>query len=198
MRFMNTWSRQKIFVIGFNKCGTTSLHRFFQRNGIRSAHFRADRGHIGPLFSLNHLKKRDMLSNLMKYAAFSDMCFHTEDAWIEANKYFPDFHAQYPRALFIFNDRPVENWIRSRVNKEGFLDLACRYFKTGPDEVRAIWRRQYDDHRERLLAYSPRMENFLHYDIERDSPEKVIAFVRRSFAIADGTYSFENRTATSE
>ena len=30
----------KIFVIGFNKCGTTSLHKMFKRAGLTSSHYR--------------------------------------------------------------------------------------------------------------------------------------------------------------
>ena len=29
----------KIFQIGFNKCGTKTLHHYFSRNGIRSVHW---------------------------------------------------------------------------------------------------------------------------------------------------------------
>ena len=28
----------RIFLIGFNKCGTTSFHDYFKANGIRSVH----------------------------------------------------------------------------------------------------------------------------------------------------------------
>jgi len=30
---------KKIFQIGFNKCGTTSIHQFLLNNGIRSVHW---------------------------------------------------------------------------------------------------------------------------------------------------------------
>jgi hypothetical protein len=125
------------------------------------------------------------------------MCFHTDDAWIEANRFFPVFHTQYPDALFIFNDRPVDSWIRSRKNKEGFVDLACSYFRSTPSEIEAIWRKQYLEHRKACLDYAPRMRNFLHFDIENDSPDKLISFVRRSFIVADGTYQLENPTSAS-
>lgn len=196
MRILNTWSKQKIFVIGFHKCGTTTLHRYFERNFIRSAHFRAGLAYVATVLSHNHTKGRPILHGIEQYSAFSDLCFYTQEAWIEANRYFPEYHAAYPDALFIFNDRPVDNWIRSRMNKPGFVDLACHYFRADPGAVEALWRRQYEEHREALLAYAPRMENFLHFDIERDSVEKLTRFVGRSFRVADRTYRIENNTAT--
>lgn len=42
------------------------------------------------------------------------------------------------------------------------------------------------------------MKNFLHFDIENDSPNKLISFVRRSFIVADGTYQLENPTTASK
>ena len=39
-------TRPKVFQIGFNKCGTTSLHQFFQRSGLRSVHW--DGGYLAP------------------------------------------------------------------------------------------------------------------------------------------------------
>ena len=32
----------RIFLIGFNKCGTTSFHDYFKANGIASVHWRAN------------------------------------------------------------------------------------------------------------------------------------------------------------
>ncbi|MEE2894734.1 MAG: hypothetical protein VX726_03245, partial [Planctomycetota bacterium] len=33
---------RRIFVIGFNKCGTTSFHEYFRANGISSVHWRGN------------------------------------------------------------------------------------------------------------------------------------------------------------
>ena len=35
-------SSPKIFLIGFNKCGTTSFHNYFKANQISSIHWRAN------------------------------------------------------------------------------------------------------------------------------------------------------------
>ena len=34
----------KIFQIGFNKCATVSLHKFFESNGLKSIHW--DKGRL--------------------------------------------------------------------------------------------------------------------------------------------------------
>ena len=33
---------RRIFVIGFNKCGTTSFHEYFRANAISSVHWRGN------------------------------------------------------------------------------------------------------------------------------------------------------------
>jgi hypothetical protein len=198
MRLLNRFRKRKIFVIGFHKCGTTSLHRFFQRNFIASAHFAADGAHIATTISHNLAKKRRILRNIDRFNAYSDMCFYSDDAWIEANKYFRELHREYPDALFIFNDRPVENWIGSRLKKRGLAEIAERHFKVDRAGVEAIWREHYAAHRQAVLDYAPAMENFLHYDIESDPPARLLDFVGRAFAVSPKTLRHENPTAFKE
>lgn len=82
----------KIFCIGFNRTGTTSLHTLFQREGFRSYHGTAWRG------------MREAL--LVRYDCFSDG--RPDD--------FRELDRRYPRSQFILNVRDLDTWLRSRLD----------------------------------------------------------------------------------
>ena len=105
----NYFAKDKIFVIGFNRTGTTTLHRFFRRNYIRSVQWHYDNRFVAIVMSRNIARGVDILNGIERFSAFSDLCFFTYDIWLEGNKYFREMHRAYPSAYFIFNDRPVEN-----------------------------------------------------------------------------------------
>jgi hypothetical protein len=76
---------KKVFVIGFNKTGTSSFYK---------------------LFCLNRLASQHSTSwNLDKYQCFSDGgSYHN----------FEKLYARYPDSLFILNTRSLEDWLISR------------------------------------------------------------------------------------
>ena len=79
--------KQKIFVIGFNKCGTTSLHGLFKICNIASVH-------------KSGLNTQEILKLATKYDAITD-----------GNHYnFQDYYDKYPNSLFILNTRPLKKW----------------------------------------------------------------------------------------
>jgi hypothetical protein len=82
---------QKIFVIGFNKCGTTSLNRLFKSCNINSVH-------------KSGLNSQDILELASKYDAITDGIHYN----------FQDYYDKYPNSLFILNTRPIYKWLLSR------------------------------------------------------------------------------------
>lgn len=94
MRFLSR--NPKIFCIGFNKTGTTSLHTFFQRSGLRSTH-----NTEWTRYSYLSREKR----YFYRYQAFSD---GEKPDFVRLNNWFPD-------ALFILNTRDERAWVRSRI-----------------------------------------------------------------------------------
>lgn len=84
---------EKIFVVGRNKTGTTSLHNLFQALGFKSLH------------------SEDWMSSnkLTEFDAFSDGHVFIEDVL--------RFQKLFPKSLFILNTRPIKNWIVSRFNQ---------------------------------------------------------------------------------
>lgn len=86
---MNTY--EKIFVIGSNKTGTSSLHGLFLKNGFNSQH--------------------GLDWELEKYQCFSDGIYNNTH-----NNTYKNCYEKFPNSLFILNTRPLYNWLYSRAN----------------------------------------------------------------------------------
>jgi len=84
----------KIFVIGFNKTASTSIHNLFLENNINSLHL-----------GLNRPDTNTFLPHLENYDAFCDG-YHGE--------VFKEYYNCYPDSLFILNIRPLREWLISR------------------------------------------------------------------------------------
>lgn len=101
---------QKIFCIGLNKTGTSSLHEAFRILGFKSVHCLDDEGNnIKDIIQENFLAGHNILKGLEKYDAISDwdMAPHTTEI-------FKEFDKQYPDSKFILNIRNLESWLDSR------------------------------------------------------------------------------------
>lgn len=100
----------KLFLIGFPKSGTSTIHTALGRSGYRSAHWRCERGFIGQIIYENYLSGRDPLHSLEAFDAITqaDVCLPL----IGVN-YWPnlDFNIlgaiqrTYPDCLFVLNWR---------------------------------------------------------------------------------------------
>ena len=101
----------KIFVIGFNRCGTTSLHRFFVAAGRRSIHW--DYGRLAQAMERNAAGRR-VIAGYDDYDVYSDLYYACVHGVHEANQHYRLLAEQEPDALFILNVRDVERWLRSR------------------------------------------------------------------------------------
>ena len=87
---------RKIFCLGLNKTGTTSLHRYFQSLGLVSVH-QMDWANYTRLFE-------------QKKSFYAAQCFSDGER--------PDFtflDQNFPSSLFILNSRDERDWLRSRV-----------------------------------------------------------------------------------
>ena len=86
-------NKVKIFAIGFNKSGTTSIYKLLKIMKYNAIH-----------------TPMPVLKIIDKYDAFTDGN-HTN---------FIDYYNKYPNSLFILNTRPIKNWLVSRY-KHGLL-----------------------------------------------------------------------------
>jgi len=195
--------RPRFFQIGFNKCGTASLHRFFRLNGIASVHH--DRGRLAIAVDANLRAGRHVLSGYEDSEAFFDMSFLRPHIHVEIYKHWETILEQVPEARFILNLRNVDRWVESRLamgawiewrweraargfgppwDAPGGLRLPVAPFEeryrlchglAGRDEVVAHWRQDWASHVARVKAGVP-ADRLLVFDIERDPPEKLCRF----------------------
>src|SRR5262249_59470950 len=93
-RHIQLWNPDlKIFVIGFNKCGTRSLHIFCRKNGIRSIHWGGpdDKRNLAAIMKRNIEQGANPLKGIDRYTAFSDMSYLTDEICIEGCLFFKEF-----------------------------------------------------------------------------------------------------------
>jgi hypothetical protein len=96
----------KVFQIGFNRCGTRTIHSYFDANRIRSVHW--DAGRLARRIFTNLANGDDLLDGYSYFDVFTDMEWLDDAHHCEAYKLFPYFAAQYPDAVFILNTRDRE------------------------------------------------------------------------------------------
>ena len=199
-------SQPKLFFIGFNKTGTKTLHNFFRDNGYMSVHsssYMAQRLGLPPIAKLmqqNRDKGLPLLQGLDHYDVYSDMVYLTEAEFIEANGFFRELDAENPGAWFVFNDRPVEKWIRSRLSHEGGPrgSFVGRYAKAmGIEETDAPerWRAHYARHKAEAIAYFAQNPRFMVFDIESGDPRELVKFLEPGFRLDASRWSHHGSAA---
>lgn len=185
----------KIFIIGFNKCGTRTLNQFFRKNGLRGIH--GDGGRLASAMISNLLEGRDILDGYDdRFTVYSDMIFISEEACIEGNSLFRVMDKHYPGSAFILNLRDVESWIKSRSKHRDGRFLAKTRALIGPADDEAIfahWRMQWQQHVEQVERYFAGRENLLTFDIVKDSPQAIADFLGIQMDLTH--YGWEGRTS---
>lgn len=173
-----------IVIIGFNKTGTTSIHRLFQQAGLKSAHW--DEGKLAKTMMLNVLEGRPVFEGYDRdFDVFSDMVYRTDSFWFEGNSLFRQIAMDYPNARFIYNTRDIDDWVKSRANHSEQVDgqtvLALFEKILGTTDIELInkhWRDVRLRFESDIKAFFNGKENFLEIQInEPDFATKLGAFV---------------------
>ena len=185
------------FQIGFRKCGTTSLWRFFEENGIPAVHF--DKGDLARRMRSNIDAGRRVLDGYdERYQAFTDMEFTDPTDYFEGFKCYREIMRDYPDAKFILNTRDRKRWLRSMrrwaLYKNRMAYLSHRYGTTNLREFSAALSRDREAHHRNVLATVP-ASRLLVFDVERDPPEKLCRFCGLPDS-ASRHYGHENRSAS--
>tara|TARA_R110001606_G_scaffold327262_1_gene474102 strand:+ start:23759 stop:24469 length:711 start_codon:yes stop_codon:yes gene_type:complete len=156
----------KIFIIGPNRCATTSFHRFFHRNGLRALHCR-----IGSMYLAKEIRDRlgddeALKAFLSQWTVFSDFVYLTNEEHYEAHGLYETYARLFPEAYFILNDRDVERWIASRLSfKDDFLERYLSVHGGTAEDAEARWREEFSQHREAALAFFAGNPRFAHVQI---------------------------------
>ena len=110
----------RIFQIGFNKCGTRTLTKFFQHNKIESVHY--DKGQIAGSMFRHHRNNKPLVDIVYRNTVFfSDMenIFKEQEPLYVSQNLFKKLDRQYPNSKFILNTRNRCDWINSRMAHQG-------------------------------------------------------------------------------
>ena len=208
---MSSSQPPRIFLIGFNKCGTTSFHDYFKANGITSVHWRANT--LAMALHRNQLADQPLLSGIEDWTAYTDMICIPGTPWersnsdamplIEGCRLFRELHRDYPEALFILNTRDPMQWVRSRL-KHDHGRFAEAYLKAlqseGIRNLRQLQRRWLEDwhtHHAEVLRYfhAHGRQQFLLFHISETPVGQLNRFLERHFELSCRTFPHHHRSA---
>lgn len=179
---------KRIYQIGFNRCGTVSLHNYFLGNGVKSLHWQ--RGKLSEQIFRNHREQKPLFEGFETYTAFTDMEHHSDDgeAHYAAEELFREMHRQDPEGLFVLNVRPIEDWIKSLINHQRgeYLRLTMAFHNRTANEVLDFWRSRFNRHKQSVIDYFAGKDTFLLFDISEHSAVQLTEFFNKhGFAFSD-------------
>jgi hypothetical protein len=169
-----------IFIIGFNKTATTTLHFFFEKNGLPSVHW--DNNRLAATMISNCLNDRRILKGYdRRFRVFSDMIAVTQRMRFEANSLFRILDRDYPGSYFIYNNRDTQAWLASRWKKPcgkygcTNVELEMQILNTtDPQEVVDTWNREKTVFEENIRRYFAGNDRFLEFDIkDPEAPQRI-------------------------
>ena len=201
---------RRIFVIGFNKCGTTSFHEYFEANGIRSVHWRGNT--LAMALHDNVGAGRPPLHGMEDWTAYMDMICIPGSPWgrsnsdhaplIEGCRYFRELHREYPDALFILNTRDPRDWVRSRLQHDegrfaaAYLSALKREGIRSRDDLERRWLQDWDQHHAETVEYfeSAAPEQFLVFHINSTPVQQLNEFLEPHFPITHREFPHQHQS----
>ena|GEM_PF-2387387 len=164
-----------IFFVGFNKTGTRSFHSMLQHRGFASIHNGIKRNKLATAMMRNILSGKKVFDGFDDYfRAFSDMSLTTDDFDIQGQTFFRRMDHDYPGSYFIFNRRPIDKWVHSRMKHHQdkpnpLIEHYKKLYSTlDPDKIASIWIDEHEEHARRLRSYFGDRPEYCEIDIEND------------------------------
>lgn len=151
--------RPRVFAIGLNKTGTSSLHEAFGILGLQSLHWGGPA--IRQMVEASLAAGDPLLSRLdPRFDAFSDIAALSTSYEL--------LDRQYPGSRFILTVRPVDDWIASRrrhVERNQARRSTGEYQGTFVEVDEAAWRAEWDRHVQGVRAYFAGRDDLLEIDL---------------------------------
>jgi len=177
----------KIFIVGFNKCGTRALHQFFADNGLKSVHW--DNNALALSMWDQIRKGENPTAKYPTVQVFSDMECVSEFSMppIEIFLHFEKLYEWYPNAYFVLNTRSIERWVISRIyHLDGYL-LECWKHHYGTRDVLEVitrWRKSWMEHHKNVRQFfADKPGSLLEFNLDTDEPIKLCQHFERSFSL---------------
>lgn len=195
------FSVNKIFQIGFNRCATTSLFEFFNKNKVPSYHFwGSKRRKLAKIMKRNFLNGAPILSSTDDKVFFSDMEDYIPQRLFAYSEYYQLMDKDYPDSRFILNVRDVNDWIesRARLHRGKVIDGEKKHSNVDKDEeVFDIWKNHYYSHIKNVKSYfKGRASDLLVFDIDSDPISKLIEFFKDDISLDPKHWRVTNRRNT--
>ena len=202
-------SNQKIFILGFNRCGTQSFSSALGEIGIGCAHWDQNRLVLAIADDVSQGRTIDLDVHYPQCNAFMDMINvpghgqSNNKPWIEGSQFAKELIQSYPNAYFILNTRPVNDWIQSRLKHVSgdFLEEYRRekLRRTGKhfsdEEIVLDWRyRWHQCHAEILELFSsnPNLNSHV-FDITASSYSGLKDFLSPDYSLVGDTMPWVGR-----
>lgn len=190
-----------IVILGFNKTGTTSLKHLFRDSGFRE--IKHDNGQLPLAMIKNASSRRKIFAGYDEdYSVFCDLGYFSQTLCFECNQLFRTIDHDYPNARFIYNHRPVDKWLDSRVNHRSasdeqhgtLLERSMAFHGVNDVEsMREIWRTQRSRLEQDLESYFAGRNTLLKIDIgNEDVPAQISRFL--AFKIEPETWKHRRKT----
>jgi hypothetical protein len=177
----------RIFLIGFNRCGGAWFRDVFQAAGLRWRHDRT--GDLAADIAWHRAAGTRPMERWPRLVGLSGL-----QRWnrphlprIEAFRDFAFLEAQFPDALFIFNDRDPEAWVASRYfHRDGrFVECEARHRDCHRRDLPQLWCSERAAHRRQVLHHFAGKPRFLHFDLSRDADAKLVDWVAPWVTLGD-------------
>lgn len=192
----------KVFQIGFNKCGTTTIANFFRKNGVPTIHH--DDGILPYTIHDNYVNGLPLIPPFyQRIHIFTDMDLLYRDPQISVGlQYFKELDKQYPGSKFILNTRNKNAWLKSRAlqkimpSKNTLLKITAQILQLSESQVLQKWSDEWDQHHLAVIEYFKlRPDDLLVFDIENDRPEKIAEFLKNYYILDTRLYKQMNKTS---
>jgi len=163
----------KVFQIGFNRCGTLSLCKFFNQNGHKAVHW--DHGRWEEHFNRNQKRGRRLCKGYVDVVLWTDIGF--------VQRQFQVFAEQYPQSKFIYNIRPLEDWLDSRTDWYRTREVGYRNdFKNilyEDIDRRSYWKAEWLYHKRVIEEYfvGDKVKRLFIFNINKHTGEDIKKFL---------------------
>lgn len=166
-------AKPKVFGVGFQKTGTTSLGTIFGKLGYRTAGYNEFRDLAGR----DDLTWAEVEARALKIAAGVDAAKDTPWPLL-----YRELDAAFPGSKFIHVTRSTDAWLKSAVKDFRAYPNAIHrliYGSDGPLGHETVWTERYERHNEEVAAhFADRPGDYLHIRLEDGvTYEKVCPFL---------------------
>lgn len=181
-----------LFQIGFNRCGTRTLARWFARCGYRAAHWGQ-----GRLARDLDAAKRAGTRPFLPWAGWdliSDIehVGYDDGVLIEGYRDFAYIESRYPDALFLLNTRRKEDWLFSRMRHRGgryARFYADHYGLSDPRDLLERWSAEWDAHLAAVRAhFADRPGRLIEFAVDRQPVDDLARALAPRFTLDPGLW----------